>query len=59
MLIFTEVPKLLISDNSSTFTAAAEDLKNLFSSVEVSEALACKGVEWRFIPKRAPWFGGF
>ena len=53
------VPKLLISDNSSTFTVAAEDLKNLFSSVEVSEALARKGVEWSFIPKHAPWFGGF
>jgi len=53
------VPKLLISDNSSTFIAAAEELRNLFTSVEVSETLACKGVEWRFIPKHAPWFGGF
>ena len=52
-------PKLLISDNSSTFTVAAEELKALFSSIEVSETLAHKGVEWRFIPKRAPWFRGF
>jgi len=39
-------PKLLISDNSSTFTAAAKELRTLFTSVEVSESLARKGVEW-------------
>ena len=53
------VPQLLLSDNGSTFLAAAEELKTLFQSVELSEALAQKGTEWRFIPKRAPWFGGF
>jgi len=53
------VPRLLLSDNGSTFLAAAEELKTLFQSVELSEALAQKGTEWRFIPKRAPWFGGF
>jgi len=31
----------------------------LFQSAELSEALARKETEWRFIPKRAPWFGGF
>ena len=39
--------------------ATAEELKTLFQSAELSEALAQKGTEWRFIPKRAPWFGGF
>lgn len=53
------VPRLLLSDNGSTFLAAAEELKTLFQSVELSEALAQRGTEWRFIPKRAPWFGGF
>ena len=33
-------PKLLISDNGSTYLAAAEDLKRIFSSAELSEALA-------------------
>ena len=47
------VPQLLISDNGSTFLAAAEELKTLFASTELSETLACKGTEWRFIPKRA------
>ena len=52
-------PRLLLSDNASTFLAAAEELKTLFQSDGLSEALARKGTEWRFIPKRAPWFGGF
>lgn len=39
--------------------AEAEELRTLFSSADLTEALAHKGVEWQFIPKRAPWFGGF
>lgn len=53
------VPKFLISDNGSTYLAAAEELKSLFSSADLSEALAHRGTQWQFIPKRAPWFGGF
>ena len=53
------LPKMLLSDNGSTFQAAAAELTHLSSSDELSERLAHKGVEWRFIPKRAPWFGGF
>ena len=53
------VPRLLLSDNGSAFIAAAEELKTLFQSVELAETLARKGTEWKFIPKRAPWFGGF
>jgi len=53
------VPKLLLSDNGSTYLAAAEELKSLFSSAELSDALARRGIQWQFISKRAPWFGGF
>ena len=53
------LPQLLMSHNGSTFLAAAEDLKTLFASTELSETLARKGTQWKFIPKRAPWFGGF
>lgn len=53
------VPKFLISDNGSTYLAAAEGLERLFLSADLSEALAHKGTQWQFIPKRAPWFGGF
>ncbi|XP_065918802.1 uncharacterized protein [Dysidea avara] len=53
------LPRLLLSDNGSTFLAVAEEVKTLLSSTELTEALAHKSVEWKFIPKRAPWFGGF
>ena len=36
------LPQLLISDNGSTFLAAAEELKTLFASTELSETLARK-----------------
>ena len=38
-----EVPKLICSDNAKTFRKAATILK----------------VDWRFLPPRAPWWGGF
>jgi len=50
---------MLLSDNGSAFQAAVTELTYLLSSDELSERLAHKGVEWRFIPKCAPWFGGF
>ena len=48
------LPQLLISDSGSTFLLAAEELKTLFTSTELSEALACRGTQWKFIPKHAP-----
>ncbi|XP_065916009.1 uncharacterized protein [Dysidea avara] len=53
------LPRLMLSDNASTYLAAAEELKSLLSSEELAESLSRRGVDWRFIPKRAPWFGGF
>jgi len=49
----------MLSDNASTYQAAAEELQKLFTSTALTEDMARRGVEWRFIPKRAPWFGGF
>ena len=49
----------MISDNASTYLAAADELKELFTSPLLSDALSRKGVQWQFIPKRAPWYGGF
>ena len=49
-----------MSDNATTFKAAAEKLQTLLdkpSSIE--EKIAKYGVEWKFIPNRAPWFGGW
>ena len=53
------LPRVMMSDNATTFLAAGEELQSLLSSAALADNLARRGVEWRFIPKRAPWFGGF
>jgi hypothetical protein len=53
------LPLTMISDNASTYIASAETLKELFQSPSLKEAFSRQGVEWKFIPKRAPWYGGF
>ncbi|XP_006811861.1 uncharacterized protein LOC100373153 [Saccoglossus kowalevskii] len=50
------LPGKLISDNAST---AANELNQLFDSPDVKQYLANKRIHWHFIPKRAPWYGGF
>ena len=50
------LPRTIISDNASTYLAAANELKELFTLF--SDILSGKGVQWQFIPKRAP-YGGF
>ena len=52
-------PKKMISDNASMFLSAVEELRSLFRSPSLHDSLSKRGVEWQFILKRAPWFGGF
>ena len=49
----------MISDNAMTFSAAANTIQSLIGSTTVQDMLHRHGTEWRFIPKRAPWFGGW
>ena len=51
--------EVMISDNATTYIAAANHLKKLFNSPAVQEGLSRRRTEWRFIPKRAPWYDGF
>lgn len=53
------LPKVLISDNASTYQSAAEELLKLLKSPLLETHLSNRAVQWRFIPKRAPWYGGF
>ena len=53
------LPRMMISDNGSTYLSAAEELKSLMELPEIKEELSRRGVTWKFIPKRAPWYGGF
>jgi len=49
----------MISDNASTYVAASNQIHRLFESQMVQDSLSMKGTEWKFIPKRAPWYGGW
>ena len=53
------LPQVMMSDNATTYTSAAEELTELLSSEEIRTALGWKGIEWKFILKKAPWFGGY
>ena len=53
------LPSIMVSDNASTYQSAAEELQQLFRSKELTHHLSKQGVQWRFIPKRAPWYGGW
>ena len=41
----------MLSDNASTYHAAAKELKMLLESDGIKEALGRQGVDWQFIPK--------
>ena len=56
---FSSCKSLKILDNASTYLAAADELDELFNSTSLLNALSQRGVTWKFIPKRAPWYGGF
>ena len=49
----------MMSDNASTYMSAAEQLSTLLQSDLLATSLGIHGVLWKFIPKKAPWFGGF
>lgn len=52
-------PHTMLSDNASTFLATAEELNKLMTSETLKEALGGQNIRWHFIPKCAPWYGGF
>ena len=39
--------------------SVAEELKKLLSSKHLMESLSREGVEWKIMPKCAPWYGGW
>ena len=53
------LPRVMLSDNASTYEAAANELEKPINSDKMSESLCTMGIKWQFIPKRAPWYGGF
>ena len=50
---------MVLSDNATIFESAARTLKKIYENSEVTKYFSDCQIEWRFIPKRAPWYGGF
>lgn len=53
------VAEIIISDNATTFNTASKHIKAMQMVTEVHNCLNIRGVDWKFIPKRAPWYGGW
>ncbi|GFX74723.1 integrase catalytic domain-containing protein [Trichonephila clavipes] len=54
--------KVIYSDNARTFKAAERELTyfaNILKDSEFQSFVADKGIHWKFIVERAPWWGGF
>ncbi|GFW99904.1 integrase catalytic domain-containing protein [Trichonephila clavipes] len=54
--------KVIYSDNTRTFKAAERELAyfaNILKDGEFQNFVADKGIHWKFIVERAPWWGGF
>ncbi|KAF6207918.1 hypothetical protein GE061_016367 [Apolygus lucorum] len=58
------VPAIIWSDNGTNFVGANNLLRKVRSALtqgtaqQITERLANRGVQWKFIPPRAPHFGG-
>ncbi|GFW76611.1 integrase catalytic domain-containing protein [Trichonephila clavipes] len=54
--------KVIYSDNTRTFKAAERELAyfaNILKDSEFQSFVADKGIHWKFIVERVPWWGGF
>ena len=51
-------PRMIYSDNRSTFKAAADWLSNVRNDEKFHNCLAQLDLTWRFNLSRAPWWGG-
>ncbi|GFT40853.1 integrase catalytic domain-containing protein [Trichonephila clavipes] len=54
--------KVIYSDNARTFKAAERELAyfvNILKDSEFQNFVADKGIHWKFIVERAPWWGRF
>lgn len=53
---------IIFSDNATNFTGASKELKRLhqlaLKSEDISSLLSLEGIRWKFLPPRAPNFGG-
>ena len=53
------IPRVIYSDIASTFVSASNILTQFFKQPDVAKELSNMRTTWKFIPKRAPWYGGW
>uniref|UniRef100_A0A914ELN7 Integrase catalytic domain-containing protein n=1 Tax=Acrobeloides nanus TaxID=290746 RepID=A0A914ELN7_9BILA len=57
------IPRMIVSDNSTTFKPSAKAVENLWDTMkqadETTEFFSKNRIQWKFIPEKAPFFGGF
>ena len=51
-------PKVLISDNATTFTHTTKLLRHVAEEARIKQEITSQGIEWKLIPAKASWFGG-
>ncbi|XP_028405257.1 uncharacterized protein LOC114527763 [Dendronephthya gigantea] len=54
-------PVRILSDNGTNFVGAERELREALNELDpkrVADELSARGVEWKFNPPAAPWFGG-
>ncbi|KRZ83005.1 Protein HIRA [Trichinella sp. T8] len=55
-------PATIQTDNFRSFQSAASELRRLWREIDVDQVqryLAGQRIQWKFIPQRAPWMGGY
>ena len=52
-------PRTIISDNGTNLRATASLIEKIFTDPEVRDFLQEHATDWKFIPPRSPWQGGF
>ena len=50
-------PKVIYSDNATTFKAAAKWLKQIQRDEHLNSFMSVRGIQWKFNLSRAPWWG--
>ena len=51
-------PKMLLSDNATTFVHASKILTYIATQADVKNQLTNLGIDWKFSPAKASWQGG-
>ena len=52
-------PNCIYCDNAPTFVKVGKFFKEIYRSINLRELPFQKKIEWKFIPSKGPWFGGF